>query len=340
MEITESRVLAQAERAAPVLGPDEVAVDVVFCGVCGSDLHMLGDRGFPAGSVLGHELSGVVAAVGAGVAEPRIGDRVVVLPYESCGSCRYCTEGRENLCVTGGHLGSVIGVQRPGGLASTVVVAAGSVVPLPPRASLEHGALAEPVAVACRAADRVLSGPDDPVVVVGTGPIGILVALVLAAGGRTAVRALEVNPARRARAAALGIDVVDPAEGTTAALRGQDVATFVDCTGAPEAVASQVAAVRRGGRVVLVGLGASVEIDAEQTILREIEVVGSAGYARRDFHRAVELLASGALPADALITRVAPIADADNVFADLRDPATTHIKVLLRHDHRGDTRDD
>ncbi|MDT9593301.1 alcohol dehydrogenase catalytic domain-containing protein [Nocardioides zeae] len=340
IEITEDRGLAPADRDAPRTGGTDVAVDVAFCGVCGSDLHMLEDPSFPTRSVLGHELSGVVRAVGPQVTAVSVGDAVAVLPYESCGTCRSCTTGRENLCASGGHLGSVIGVQRPGGLASTVVADETSVVPLPAGATLEQGALAEPVAVACRAAGKVAGDLDDLVVVVGAGPIGVLVALVLRAQGRRNVHVLEVNGGRRDRAASLGLPVLEPEEGTDAALRERDVATFVDCTGSPGAVALQLGAVRRGGRVVLVGLGPPVQLDAESAILREVEIVGSAGYSRRDFQTAVQLLASGAVPADELITRIAPVAEAASVFADLRDPATPHIKVLLRHDHRGGTTND
>lgn len=335
MEITEGRGLALARRSAPAVAGTQVAVDVAFCGICGSDLHMLGDEEFPVRSVLGHELAGVVAAVADGVRSVAVGDHVAVVPYESCGRCRYCAVGRENLCVDGGHFGSVLGVQRVGGLASTVVADEAALVRLPPGTTLEQGALAEPVAVARRAAAKVTSATGDPVVVVGAGPIGVLVSLILRAEGFTDVTTVERNPARRDLASSLGVGTAEIT--TDAQLAELDAATFVDCTGAPVAVAAQIASVRRGGRVVLVGLGGPVSFDASDAILREVEIVGSAGYSRADFARAVELLASGALPTDDLITRVADVADAADAFADLRDPATHHIKVLLRHDPaRGD----
>jgi 2-desacetyl-2-hydroxyethyl bacteriochlorophyllide A dehydrogenase len=338
-EITADRSLAPVDRPAPRASGSYAEVAVAFCGVCGSDLHMLHDKEFPAGSVLGHEFSGVVTAVGPDVTTVEVGDRVAVLPYESCARCRYCTTGRENLCVSGGHFGGsggnfggVLGVDRPGGLSAPVLAEDKALVKLPGDATLEQGALAEPVAVALRAAGRVASAADEQVVVVGGGPIGILVALILGVKGFGNVSVIERNATRRAIAESVGLRVVaaddsDPLDQLTA----YDAATFIDCSGAPQAIAAQIAAVRRGGRVVLVGLGAPVEFDASDAVLKEAEVVGSAGYSRTDFSQAVELLASGAIPTSALITRIADIDQAADVFAELSDPGTAHVKVLLRH---------
>lgn len=332
VEITDERNLVLASRVTPHAVGTDVEVDVAFCGVCGSDLHMLHDPDFPAKSVLGHEFAGTVAAVGDGVTSVVPGDAVTVIPYEQCGECRYCVSGRENLCVTGGHHGSVLGVDRPGGLSGTVVVDERALVTLPEGVSLEAGALAEPVAVALRAVERLGDPVDGPVIVIGAGPIGVLVSLIARAKGHGDIELLERNPARREKAAAFGlrvtaVDDTDP----EAQLATFDAAAFVDCSGAAPAISGAIDAVRRGGRVVLVGLGSPVKVDAAAAILDEVEVIGSAGYSRSDFAGAVDLLAEGTIPSDALITRIAPVADAQSVFAELADPATSHVKVLLRH---------
>lgn len=335
IEITGDRSLAPGIRPEPRATGSQVAIAVAFCGVCGSDLHMLHDTAFPAGSVLGHEFSGVVSGIGPDATAVAVGDRVSVVPYERCGRCRYCRSGRENLCVDGGHFGSVLGVQRPGGLAATVIADETAVVRLPDAATLEQGALAEPVAVAHRAAGRAVSAPDEPVVVVGTGPIGILVSLILRAKGFTEVTAVDRNPARRTLAESLGIRVAAADEDDLAGtLSAYDAATFLDCSGAPQAITAQIDAVRRGGRVVLVGLGAPVELNAWDAIHKEVEIVGSAGYGRSDFSHAIELLASDAIPSAALITRTAPVDHAADVVAELSDPETAHVKVLLKHEEK------
>lgn len=332
IEITEDRSLVPTDRPAPRVTGSLVEIAVAFCGVCGSDLHMLHDRNFPARSVLGHEFSGVVIAVGPDVTTVAVDDRVAVLPYESCGRCRYCESGRENLCVAGGHFGSVLGVDRPGGLSARVLADESALVKLPENANLLQGALAEPTAVALRAVERVISHDDDPVVIVGAGPIGVLVSLILTANGFTDVVAIERNPTRRTLAESAGIRVLAADErDLVTQLSSYDAATFIDCSGASKAISAEIAAVRRGGRVVLVGLGEPVEFDASEAILKEIEIVGSAGYSRSDFSRAVELLASGVIPTEPLITRIADIDKAAEVFAELSDPRTGHVKILLRH---------
>ena len=332
MQVTDDRRLARAERPEPEVGPAEVRVAVAFCGICGSDLHMRSDPAIPEGAVLGHEFSGVVQEVGRAVEGWQIGDRVAVLPYVSCGSCRYCRAGAENFCMTGGHLGSVLGVDRPGGLSESVVADQSALLRLTGDATLEQGALVEPVAVAVRAAGRVVAGPEEPVVVMGAGPIGLLVGLVLTARGYAEVTVGDLNDGRLAVAENLGLRTfAATTEGLGELLSRHDAGTFVDCTGAPPAIRAEVAAVRARGRVVLVGLpSGDLAYDAADAILREVEVVGSAGYSRSDFAAALDLLASGALPTDRLITKVAGLEDADALFDELSDPATLHIKILVQ----------
>lgn len=332
MQVTADRRLARVERPEPVLGPTEVRVAVAYCGICGSDLHMRNDPAIPEGAVLGHEFSGVLEDVGPEAEGWRVGDRVAVLPYVSCGTCRSCVAGAENLCTTGGHLGSVLGVDKPGGLAQSVVADQSALLRLPKDATLEQGALVEPVAVALRAARRVVAAPAEPVVVMGAGPIGLLVGLVLSARGHTDVTLLDLNRGRLAVARSLGLRTrATEADDLAAVLGGMEVETFVDCTGAPPAIRAEVASVRARGRVVLVGLpGGDVAYDAPDAILLEIEVVGSAGYSRADFAGALDLLVAGALPVSQLITKVAALEDVDTMFDELSKPTTEHIKILIQ----------
>lgn len=192
------------------------------------------------------------------------------------------------------------------------------------------GALVEPVAVALRASKRVLADKSELVVVVGAGPIGILVSLILQATGYERVVVLEKNSSRRNVASSVKLNAAPTLKDAGA--DDGNVATFIDCSGSPSAITFEIKEVRRGGRVVLVGLStAPVEFDSSLAVLKEIEIVGSAGYSRADFTNALELLASGEIPVDSIITQVCGIDTAAEVFARLNDPNTSQIKMLLKH---------
>lgn len=331
VETTASHGLALGERPLPEPRAGEVRVDVAFCGICGTDLHLVDV--LPAGSVLGHELAGTVGAVGEGVEGWHVGDEAAVLIYRSCGECRFCLAGSENQCLAGGHHGEVIGVGLPGGYSQHVVARADALFRLPQGATLQQGALVEPVAVGVRAARTVDVDPTDPVLVIGAGPIGIFTALALRAKGHDTVFVVERNPTRAEVAARLGLDTLS-SEDVAGQLeaRGVDApGAIVECAAAPAAARAAVGLLRRQGRLVLVGLpGTDVSFDADALVLNEIQVRGAAGYARADFQHALELLASGAIPSDDVITAIADLGEADAMFAELRDPATAHVKVLLR----------
>src|SRR3984957_19441621 len=200
------------DRPAPTVG--EVLIDVACCGICGSDLHMLSADLVPAGHVLGHEFTGVVAALGPGVTGWTAGDRVAVLPMLACGPCYTCRAGRPNLCEEQGiDLGPGIG--RPGGYAESVAVPAGMLRHLPDNVSDTHGALAEPLAGALHASRVSKAAPDDPVCVLGSGPIGVLTVAALVAGGYGRIAVVEPVPARRAAVERHGVPALAP-EGALA----------------------------------------------------------------------------------------------------------------------------
>jgi (R,R)-butanediol dehydrogenase / meso-butanediol dehydrogenase / diacetyl reductase len=327
VEIGRDRSLAIADRPQPDLGPDEVRVAVSFCGVCGSDLHMRADAGFPAGAVLGHELSGRVAELGSRVQGWALGDRVAVLIYRNCGTCRYCLAGSENHCVVGGHLGHVLGVQQQGGLAESVVATPNQLFKVPPDLADDEAALTEPVAVALRASRSVDCALDDPVAVVGAGPIGLLVAHILKYRGFSNVVVVELHEHRRLVAEEMGLATLGADEDQ---LRKIEPAVVVDASGSPAAIRMAIRALRSQGQLVLVGLpAAEVPIDINYLILHEIRISPSAGYGRRDFGEALELLADGAIPTASIITSRVALDEAEHGFDELKDPHTRHVKILL-----------
>jgi (R,R)-butanediol dehydrogenase / meso-butanediol dehydrogenase / diacetyl reductase len=332
VELSQERGLVMVDRDVAELSDGQVRLDVAYCGVCGSDLHMR--HTMPPGAVFGHEFSGTVSEVGADVSGWSKGDAVAVLPYTSCGTCGYCRSGNENQCVTGGHHGLVLGVQLQGGYADSVVVNPDSLYALSGSATLQRGALAEPVAVAVRAASAVADvDRSEPILVVGAGPIGLFTALALRAANHNSVVILERNAARAEVAGSLGFETVvgdDPAVGLRKLGIDQPPAV-IECAGAGPAMNTAISLLRRQGRLVLIGLPMNrPEIDIESVILKEITASGTAGYSRDDFTRAVQLLADDIIPADGLITAVMSLDAATTAFEELTDPMTSHVKILLQ----------
>ena len=245
-----ARALTVTDIDRPVPAVGEVLIDVRYCGICGSDLHMLGLPAdlVPAGHVLGHELTGVVSGLGPGVTGWSAGERVVVLPMVACGRCYACRAGHSNLCEQGG-IDDGPGIGRPGGYAESVAVPAGMLRRLPSTVSDRDGALAEPLAVALRAIRLSGAAPDEPVCVLGAGPIGVLVMAGLLAAGFERVAVVEPGPGRRAAAERLGVRTAEPDEAVDEipGLLGGQRPTVVDRHDrAPERRTARAATASRG----------------------------------------------------------------------------------------------
>src|SRR5438309_4616322 len=198
-------------------GGGEVVVRVASCGICGTDLHeyVAGPIVTPTEphpltgarnpQILGHEFAGEVVATGADVKAVADGDRVAIMPLAYCGRCAYCRRGLQHLCATM----ACVGLSHAwGGMAELATVVDYQVVRLPEGVTYRQGALIEPTAVAAYGVERAGVGPGDRVLVTGAGPIGALAALCAHSAGASTVYVSEPNPARRARAEALGVAVV------------------------------------------------------------------------------------------------------------------------------------
>jgi 2-desacetyl-2-hydroxyethyl bacteriochlorophyllide A dehydrogenase len=262
-----------------------------------------------------------------------VGDEAAVLIYVNCGECRYCLAGSENQCVEAGQHDQVLGVQLQGAYAQAVIADASALFRLPDGATVQHGALAEPVSIGVRAARTVDVPLTDPVLVIGAGPIGLFTALALRAKGHKTVFVVERNPTRAEAATRLGFETLGSEDlSEQLAARGVEApGAIVECAAAPAAAKAALGVLRRQGQLVLVGLpSGDLSFDAETLVINEIQVRGSAGCSRADFQRALELLASGAIPLEHVITAVANLAQAEQMFAQLLDPGTQHVKVLLQ----------
>ena len=325
-------------------GPGMVTVAVAWCGICGTDvseyqygplmirndLHPLTGRAPPI--TLGHEFSGRVTALGEGVEGVAEGQRVVIDACWRCGRCPFCLRGDYHLCLQGGS----VGLHSDGGLAPLAQVPAYTVVPVPDTVPDRTAALTEPLAVALHALDQARLAVGGVAVVVGFGPVGAAVGLLARQAG-VRVLVAEAGPGRRALAGGLGFEeVFDPAaqdlrrqvRGRTGGLGADAV---VDCTGKQSVVASSVELARRGGTIVVVGLGPGpASLDTNRLVLFERRLVGSLGY-RHDLPRVLSLLERGVPFLEALVTDDVPLKDAASwgLQALAADP-DAHLKILVR----------
>jgi (R,R)-butanediol dehydrogenase/meso-butanediol dehydrogenase/diacetyl reductase len=328
MAIAEDRTLQQIELTEAPLEAGQVRLKVAFCGICGSDLHMLQIPLMPAGTVMGHELTGVIAEIGDDVGDWTVGDRVVVFPFGPCGACAACAAGKEHLCPQGVMNGIGLGA-RPGGYAERVVVDAAMLERLPAEVSDRDGALVEPLAVAVHGVVAGEVAPGDRTCVIGAGPIGVMTAFALRAREHEDITVVELNESRRALAERLGFAAVAP-DGAAGAFAEAPPRVIFDCTGHPAGATAALELAPPGGRIVMLGVATDpTSLYTAMLVVKEIELVGSLAYTRDEFVEAIGHLAAGRVPGDDLITTVAPMLEANQWFVDLISGSTEQVKVLL-----------
>ncbi|MDQ4097173.1 MAG: alcohol dehydrogenase catalytic domain-containing protein [Actinomycetota bacterium] len=334
-----ARTLEIESRVAEAPARGQVAIEVAYTGICGTDLHIYqGDMDGRVGSaaVIGHEMSGRVAAVGAEVTGWSVGKPVTVLPTRSCGRCAACRRGHSHIC----HSLNFLGIDSPGVMQSIWNVPAELVVPLPDSLPLDHAALVEPVAVAVHDVRRARIAAGDHVVVVGGGPVGVLIAMLSRHRGAR-VLLVEPNPFRRAVADQLGLDAVDPdatdvvglvTERTAGA--GADVAFEV--SGAASGLNAAVDVLTTRGRLIMVAIHPQPRpVNLHRFFWRELELFGARLYQRDDMTEAIRLIDDGVIPAQQVISRIVPVREVDAAFAALQNGGAV-LKVLL--DWRGPAR--
>jgi 2-desacetyl-2-hydroxyethyl bacteriochlorophyllide A dehydrogenase len=317
--------------AASYPGPGEVQLSVAYTGLCGTDLHILHgsmDARVTTPLIFGHEMSGTIAAVGAGVEGWQVGAPVTVMPLAWDGTCPACRAGHQHIC----HDLDFIGIDSPGSLQQLWNVPASTLVALPPSLPLDHAALVEPVAVAVHDVRRSALGPGDKAVVIGGGPIGVLIATVAREFGAS-VAVIELDDGRRDQVGELGFVALDPRAVDQAAwveewTDGAGADVVFEVSGSAAAVLGATGLVKVRGTLVVVAIHpVPREIDLQRLFWRELTILGARVYERPDFETAVELLARGAVPAAALITRIVPLDETAAAFEDLE--AGRAMKILV-----------
>ena len=317
----------------PPPGPTEVQVDVAYCGICGTDLHIyLGHMDARVGfeRTIGHEMSGVIAAVGSEVEGLAPGQPIVVRPLDHCGACPACTAGHEHIC----HSLKFIGIDTGGAFQQKWNVPAHTIHVLPDGLSLSHAALIEPLAVAVHDVNRGQVQPGEDVLVIGGGPIGLLVAMVARNAGAQ-VTVSEINENRLAFARKIGFATLNPADGDIAkamhdSTGGKGADVVFEVSGSQAGVDLMTAAAATRGRIVMVAIHASKpQIDMFQFFWRELELIGARVYRPEDYDTAMQLLAEGVVDCEAFITDIQGLEDLQSAFETLtRNPNA--MKSMIR----------
>jgi L-iditol 2-dehydrogenase len=319
----------------PAIGVGECLVKVRASGICGSDV-MEWYRKPKAPLVLGHEIAAEVAVVGAGVTQVGVGDRVFVSHHVPCGACRYCKAGHETVCDTLRTTNF-----DPGGFAEFVRVPAINMAQglyrLPPEVSDEQAVFIEPLACVARGQRLVGVPGGGTVLVVGSGIAGLLHIRLARALGAGKIIATDVVDYRKHAAMRSGADVViDGREDVPAHVRSANGGRFADlvitCTGAPQAIVQGLSSVDRGGKVLFFAPtepSAKVDLPFNALWREEITMTSSYGGAPVDIRAAIELLRSGKVRVDDLVTHRLPLEKAAEGFR-LVASAQDSIKVILR----------
>ena len=312
--------------------PGQVQLKVSHVGICGTDLHIyhgVMEKRVTFPQIMGHEVSGTVSAIGSGVNGFSIDDSVAVMPLNPCGDCPACQAGHSHICQNLKFLG----IDTPGAFQSYWTVPAHTLHHLPDNLALTHGAMIEPLAVACH--DVRLGGvkPGEYVVVLGGGPIGILIALVAKqAGARVLVS--EINPFRLKLAQQLGLDSIDPRDNDLPAYvnsqtSGAGADVVFEVTATPTAAEVMTELPRTRGRIVIVGIfGQPAIVDLFRFFWRELKLIGARVYEHQDFAQAIQLAAAGAIPLDQIITDIRPLDQLEAGFKQMESGGKV-MKVLL-----------
>lgn len=327
----------------PIEEPDqnEVLIEMACVGICGSDVHYLvngriGDFVVRKPMIIGHESSGVVAKLGKGVTNLKVGDRVAIEPGVPCRTCKFCKDGRYNLCK------DIVFCATPpvhGSLRRYYKHAADFCFKLPDHVTLEEGAMMEPLSVGVHACKRANIGIDSKVLILGAGPIGLVTLLVSKAMGASKIVITDLVQERLDVAKKLGANetLLIPRQNYNEAetvkkiheLFGDEPDKTIDASGAQSSIRLAILATKSGGVAVMVGMGAAeVQIPLINALVREVDIRGVFRYVN-DYEDALNLLATKKIDVKPLITHNYKIEDTVAAFDTSKSGKTDVIKVMI-----------
>lgn len=325
--------LQLAELPRPVAEPGGLVFKVKACGICTSDLHAVEVPGLlQPGNVLGHEYTGVVVEVGAGVTGWQVGDRLVALPAKPCGVCPACSAGRFSECSQ--IVAQGFDPRMPGAYAEYAGCMAGLAMKIPDELSDLDAATIEPLAVGLSAWRSAQAAPGADVLVIGAGIIGLAVAKWARFFGAGAVGLSEMQPARLSRARRIGTDVViDAAQCADPVAEferqtGRRPSVIFECVGRPM-LAQLIEFAPKGAHLVMVGTGMQPEqFTVVSAALKKLRISFPLAYEAADFPFVQRMLAVGRIKTDGLVTATVNLDEAAEMFTLLGQP-NEHCKVLI-----------
>jgi L-iditol 2-dehydrogenase len=321
--------------AEPQAGPGEVVVEVKAVGVCGSDVHgytgSTGRRIPPM--IMGHEFTGVVAAVGEGVQDRKMGDRVVVQPLTTCGVCANCRAGMTNVCTNRTGLGMW---DVDGAWAEAVRVPSNQLYDLPTEVTWENGSLVEPLSVSLHAVNITPITLMDTVVILGAGTIGLFALLGCRLKGSGNIIVSDLSPRRLAKAKQMGADIiVNPADedlpGIVKRVAGPAGAPVViEAVGVGPTARQSIELVKPGGNVTWIGNSQPmVEVPMQKIVTQEVTLRGAYGFTV-EFARSIEAIRSGRVDVGQIIEMDAPLAQGTQIVDGMAKGQVEAIKVILK----------
>ncbi len=313
--------------------PDEVSIRPVYCGICGTDLHVYHghlDERVRIGRIIGHEMSGCVVGTGRTVEEIGVGDRVVVRPLAHCGTCPTCAAGHRHICQNLKFLG----LDLDGAMQEIWNVPSFMVHRIPDGLPYKHASLIEPFAVACHSVRLAELTEGECAFVIGGGPIGLLVAVAARDAGAS-VLISEVNPHRLEIARLMGFEAVNPVEENLEALvlsrtGGCGAEVVFEVSGSQAGIDAMTAVAASRARLVVVAVHArKPKMDLYQLFWRELKVIGTRVYEAEDYERAIRFVAAGQLDADTIVTDIYPLGEIQAAFDSL-DANPSAMKTLIQ----------
>ncbi|ADO43011.1 L-idonate 5-dehydrogenase [Ketogulonicigenium vulgare] len=311
------------DRPDEAVGAGQVKIALAAGGICGSDLHYYNHGGFGAvrlrePMVLGHEVSGHITELGAGVAGLAVGDLVAVSPSRPCGSCAYCYEGLPNHCLNMRFYGSAMPFPHIQGAFRQVLVADASQCARAEGLSAGEAAMAEPLAVCLHATRRAGDLVGKRVLVTGCGPIGLLSILAARRAGAAEIVAVDISDFTLQMARRVGADVTvntatDP-DGLTGFAAGKGTFDVLyECTGVAAAVIPAIATMRPRGIIMQLGLGGDMALPMVMLTSKELDLRGSFRF-HSEFAIGVDLMRKGLIDVKPLITATLPLDQAEAAF--------------------------
>ena len=313
----------------------EVLIKVKAVGICGSDVHgylgITGRRIPPM--VMGHEFAGIVAAVGEGVTSVKTGERVAPYPVVFCGECEFCKQGNVHICLNKTALGVL---ECNGAMAEYISVPAKLVFKLSDDVSYAVGSMMEPMAVAYRGVNNAGDLCGKNVLIVGAGTIGLLALAIVKMRNPAKIFVSDLSDSRLAVASQMGADfVINPESSEPSAIvkeetAGMGVDIAFEAVGATPTVQQAMAALKIGGTAVWIGNSAKmIQVNMQEIVTRELRVVGTFLYTFKEFGEVVDLLNSGKINVEPMISLQTPMENGPALFARLAKDAGPLIKVVL-----------